>query len=143
MVENENFSFHVSNKKRPTEVGLTSSDGVKMGSRVDNWKILNREKNNKLERERKQRLTIALKELQSLLPSEHISGIIQKLAIQHPTRNSKSNQYPNYLIAEAIVEYVGELQDSFKFQVKYFYFKSWPFFKTATEFCAGTSETCE
>lgn len=113
MVENENFSFHVSNKKRPTE-GLTSSDGVKMGSRVDNWKILNREKNNKLERERKQRLTIALKELQSLLPSEHISGIIQKLAIQHPTRNSKSNQYPNYLIAEAIVEYVGELQDSFK-----------------------------
>lgn len=115
MVENENFSFHVSNKKRPTEVGLTSSDGtVKMGSRVDNWKILNREKNNKLERERKQRLTIALKELQSLLPSEHISGIIQKLAIQHPTRNSKSNQYPNYLIAEAIVDYVGELQDSFK-----------------------------
>lgn len=114
MVESENFSFHVSNKKRPSEVGLASSDGVKMGTRVDNWKILNREKNNKLERERKQRLTIALKELQSLLPSEHISGIIQKLAIQHPTRNSKSNQYPNYLIAEAIVDYVGELQESFK-----------------------------
>jgi len=110
MVENEQFLFHVSNKKRPSEVGLASSDGVKLGTR-DNWKILNREKNNKLERERKQRLTIALKELQSLLPSEHISGIIQKLAIQHPTRNSKSNQYPNYLIAEAIVDYVGELQN--------------------------------
>ena len=140
MVENENFSFHVQNKKGHSEVGLAPSGGVKMGSRVDNWKILNREKNNKLERERKQRLTIALKELQSLLPSEHISGIIEKLAIQHPTRNSKSNQYPNYLIAEAIVDYVGELQASFKtsdlfsMTIK----RSAVCFETLTDFCAGT-----
>ena len=140
MVENENFSFHVQNKKGHSEVGLTPSGGVKMGTRVDNWKILNREKNNKLERERKQRLTIALKELQSLLPSEHISGIIEKLAIQHPTRNSKSNQYPNYLIAEAIVDYVGELQASFKtsdlfsMTIK----RSAVCFETLTDFCAGT-----
>ena len=125
MVENEQFSFHIKNTSEVETSAVDSGPtgqgggGVKMGSRVDNWKILNRERNNKLERERKQRLTIALKELQSLLPSEYITGIIQKLTIQHPTRNSKSNQYPNYLIAEAIVDYIGELQDSFIYFIAY------------------------
>lgn len=86
-------------------VDNTESKGIQKCT----WKIENREKNRTLERERKKRLTTAVEELQSQLPSQYVVEILSKLNIKTP---KKDYRLPQYLILEAVVEYISEIQES-------------------------------
>ena len=107
-------------------VGSTTSKANppnEISSKSQKWKIENREKNRKLEKDRKDRVIKTIELLRNLLPAHYVEDCCDKIKGRTPgmkhkvPETDKLPKIPQYLILEAIHSYILSLQYQRNFEL--------------------------